>query len=111
MTDITTVKTERNILFPIVLALVAGVATGVLWCYANPIQLVPGVIQWRIFAFLPPLVGILFGFRSGFICGYVGSLGLVAAGRHLHPGPHADRRRHHGRADRRRARPAVRPGP
>ncbi|MFE0756093.1 hypothetical protein ACFW16_19180 [Inquilinus sp. NPDC058860] len=74
MTDITTVKTERNILFPIVLALVAGVATGVLWCYANPIQLVPGVIQWRIFAFLPPLVGILFGFRSGFICGYVGSL-------------------------------------
>ena len=65
---------EGNSLFPIVLAIVAGVATGVLWAYANPIQLVPGVIQWRIFAFLPPLVGILLGSKSGFICGYIGSV-------------------------------------
>lgn len=61
-------------LYPLVLALVCGVATGVLWAYANPIQLVPGVIQWRIFAFLPPLIGTLFGPRSGFICGYLGTL-------------------------------------
>ncbi len=63
-----------NTLYPIVLSLVAGVATGVLWAYANPIQLVPGVIQWRLFAFLPPLIGILLGPKSGFICGYLGSL-------------------------------------
>lgn len=61
-------------LYPIVLSLVAAVATGVLWAYANPIQLVPGVIQWRIFAFLPPLVGILLGPKSGFICGYLGTI-------------------------------------
>lgn len=74
MTTSPTVLEEGNPLYPIVLSLVAGVATGVLWAYANPIQLVPGVIQWRIFAFLPPLIGILFGPKSGFICGYVGSL-------------------------------------
>lgn len=64
----------ENSLFPIVLSIVAAAATGVLWAYANPIQLVPGVIQWRIFAFLPPLVGILLGWRSGFICGYLGTV-------------------------------------
>ena len=60
--------------FPIVLAVVCGVANGVLWAYANPIQLVPGVIQWRIFAFLPPLIGLLLGPKSGFICGYIGTI-------------------------------------
>lgn len=65
---------EGTSLFPIVLSIVAGAATGVLWAYANPIQLVPGLIQWRIFAFLPPLVGILLGPRSGFICGYLGTV-------------------------------------
>ena len=67
-------KPEGNTLFPIVLSIVAAAATGVLWAYANPIQLVPGVIQWRIFAFLPPLIGILLGWKSGFICGYLGTL-------------------------------------
>jgi hypothetical protein len=65
---------EGNTLFPIVLSIVAAAATGVLWAYANPIQLVPGVIQWRIFAVLPPLVGILLGWKSGFICGYLGTI-------------------------------------
>lgn len=60
--------------FPVVLAVIMGVATGVLWAYANPIQLVPGVIQWRIFAFLPPLIGLLLGPRSGFITGYVATI-------------------------------------
>ncbi len=60
--------------FPLVLSVICGVATGVLWAYANPIQLVPGVIQWRIFAFLPPLVGLLLGPKSGFITGYIGTL-------------------------------------
>ncbi|OQP87084.1 aminotriazole resistance protein [Rhizobium rhizosphaerae] len=67
-------QSEGNTLFPIVLSVVAAAATGVLWAYANPIQLVPGVIQWRIFAFLPPVVGILIGWRSGFICGYLGTI-------------------------------------
>jgi hypothetical protein len=35
---------------------------------------VPGVIQWRIFAFLPPLIGLLLGPKSGFICGYIGTI-------------------------------------
>lgn len=68
------VEPESNALFPLVLSLAAAAATGVLWAYANPIQLVPGVIQWRIFAFLPPLVGILLGPKSGFICGYLGTV-------------------------------------
>lgn len=70
----TTAPHEGNTLFPLVLSIVAAAATGVLWAYANPIQLVPGVIQWRIFAFLPPLVGILLGWKSGFICGYLGTI-------------------------------------
>lgn len=74
MQPTTVSKSEGNSLFPIVLSIVAAAATGVLWAYANPIQLVPGVIQWRIFAFLPPLVGILLGWKSGFICGYLGTI-------------------------------------
>lgn len=69
-----TIEPESNALFPLVLSLAAAAATGVLWAYANPIQLVPGVIQWRIFAFLPPLVGILLGPKSGFVCGYLGTV-------------------------------------
>ena len=71
MTTQTLPKDSGSTLFPLVLSIVAAAATGVLWAYANPIQLVPGVIQWRIFAFLPPLVGILLGWKSGFLCGYL----------------------------------------
>ena len=74
MSNTTVGQGEGNTLFPIVLSIVAAAATGVLWAYANPIQLVPGVIQWRIFAFLPPLVGILLGWKSGLICGYLGTI-------------------------------------
>lgn len=74
MQQATASQTDGNTLFPIVLSIVAAAATGVLWAYANPIQLVPGVIQWRIFAFLPPVIGILLGWRSGFICGYLGTI-------------------------------------
>lgn len=73
-TQITYSESDSAGFFPIVLAVVCGVATGVLWAYANPIQLVPGVIQWRIFAFLPPLIGLLLGPKSGFICGYIGTI-------------------------------------
>ena len=74
MSNSTVTHSDGNTLFPIVLSIVAAAATGVLWAYANPIQLVPGIIQWRIFAFLPPLVGILLGRKSGFICGYLGTI-------------------------------------
>ncbi len=74
MQPATVSQTDGNTLFPIVLSIVAAAATGVLWAYANPIQLVPGVIQWRIFAFLPSVIGILLGWRSGFICGYLGTI-------------------------------------
>ena len=73
-TQITYNESESAGFFPIVLAVICGVATGVLWAYANPIQLVPGVIQWRIFAFLPPLIGLLLGPKSGFISGYIGTI-------------------------------------
>lgn len=73
-TEISYNDKQTTALFPIVLSVICGVATGVLWAYANPIQLVPGVIQWRIFAFLPPLVGLLLGPRSGFICGYIATI-------------------------------------
>ena len=74
MTTQTLPKDSGSSLFPLVLSIVAAAATGVLWAFANPIQLVPGVIQWRIFAFLPPLIGILLGWKSGFICGYLGTI-------------------------------------
>ena len=54
-----------------------GVLTGVLWAYANPIPVpVPGVtgIHFRIFAFLVPAIGFLFGPWSGFFAGYIGSI-------------------------------------
>jgi hypothetical protein len=71
---------KGNRVFTIVFAVIWGVITGVLWAYANPIQLVPGIIQWRIFAFLPPVIGLLFGPISGFVSGYLGSVvwGLLA---------------------------------
>ncbi len=51
MSNTTITHNDGNTLFPIVLSIVAAAATGVLWAYANPIQLVPGVIQWRILHF------------------------------------------------------------
>lgn len=74
MSQMTYSDKQSTVFFPIVLAVISGVATGVLWAYANPIQLVPGVIQWRIFAFLPPLIGLLLGPKSGFVCGYIGTI-------------------------------------
>jgi hypothetical protein len=51
-----------------------GIITGALWAYANPLQLVPGIIQWRTFAFLPIAIGILISPTAGFISGYVGAV-------------------------------------
>jgi hypothetical protein len=51
-----------------------GIITGILWAYANPLQLVPGIIQWRTFAFLPPVIGILISPTAGFVSGYIGAV-------------------------------------
>ena len=55
-------------------AVFLGSITGGLWAYANPLQLVPGIIQWRTFAFLPPVIGILISPTAGFVSGYVGAV-------------------------------------
>jgi hypothetical protein len=55
-------------------AVLLGLVTGGLWAYANPLQLVPGIIQWRTFAFIPPIIGILISPIAGFIAGYIATL-------------------------------------
>jgi hypothetical protein len=67
-------KQRSNRVLTIGIAVLLGILTGVLWAYANPIQLVPGIIQWRIFAFLPPVIGILISPIAGFVSGYVGAV-------------------------------------
>ena len=58
----------------VVFWVIFGVMTGVLWAYVNPIALVPGVIHLRLFAFLPAVIGIIFGPKSGFFSGYIGTV-------------------------------------
>jgi energy-coupling factor transport system substrate-specific component len=52
---------------------VASVLTGVGFIASAPFALVPGAIHWRIFAFIPCVVGILWGWRTGFLAGYFGN--------------------------------------
>lgn len=59
-----------NIIFYIIF----GVLCGVLWAYGSPIPLIPGSVQLRLFAFLAPAIGILFGPISGFFAGYLGTV-------------------------------------
>jgi hypothetical protein len=51
-----------------------GIVTGILWAYANPLQLIPVIIQWRTFAFLPAAIGILVSPTAGFVSGYIGAV-------------------------------------
>ncbi len=70
-------KVRRQGVSPIIVASFAaslGIFTGILWAYANPLQLVPGIIQWRTFAFLPPVIGILISPTAGFVSGYTGAV-------------------------------------
>ena len=63
-----------------VLAFDFGVLTGVLWAYLNPVPIIPGMIHLRLFSFIPPVVGIIFGMKAGFFSGYIGAVvwGLLA---------------------------------
>lgn len=74
--------TYVNIIFWVIF----GVLTGVLWAYACPIQ-VPGCpgVHFRLFAFLAPAIGFLFGPWSGFFSGYLGSIvwGLLSSNFYL----------------------------
>jgi hypothetical protein len=70
-------KTRRRKLNGVLVAgfsLLWGMITGILWAYANPLQLVPGIIQWRTFAFLPAAIGILVSPTAGFVSGYIGAV-------------------------------------
>ncbi len=67
-------RTSSNIMMSVVYWVIFGVLTGVLWAYVNPIAIVPGVIHLRIFAFMPAVVGIIFGPKTGFFCGYIGTV-------------------------------------
>lgn len=59
-----------NVIFYVIF----GVLCGVLWAYGSPIPLIPGSVQLRLFAFLAPAIGILFGPISGFFAGYLGTV-------------------------------------
>jgi hypothetical protein len=65
---------ELNQVLVVGFSLLCGIITGILWAYANPFQLVPGIIQWRTFAFLPAAIGILVSPVAGFVSGYVGAV-------------------------------------
>lgn len=52
---------------------IASVLTGVGFIASAPFALVPGAIHWRIFAFIPNVVGILWGWKTGFLAGYIGN--------------------------------------
>jgi hypothetical protein len=70
-------KIKRRESNPVLVAgfsLACGIITGILWAYASPLQLVPGIIQWRTFAFLPPAIGILVSPTAGFVSGYIGAV-------------------------------------
>lgn len=58
----------------IIYGVLFGVITGVLWAYLNPITIVPGLVQLRLFAFIPPVIGIIFGPTAGLASGYIGSI-------------------------------------
>ncbi len=53
---------------------IGSALTGVLFTMTAPITIVPGAIHWRWFAFLPCLIGILYGPVTGFFAGYFGNL-------------------------------------
>lgn len=70
----TNLRTKSTGISSIIYWVIFGVLTGVLWAFVNPIALVPGVIHLRIFAFLPAVIGIIFGPKTGFFSGYIGTV-------------------------------------
>lgn len=58
----------------LVAGVVFGVLTGLLWASFNPVKVVPPFIHLRLFAFIPPIVGLLMGRGTGFLTGYVASI-------------------------------------
>lgn len=64
----------RKYLLKIVSYIAFGIITGVLWAYLCPIQIIPGAVHFRTFAFVPPVLGYLFGPLAGFVTGYIGTV-------------------------------------
>jgi len=65
---------NTQVMKSIIYGILFGVITGVLWAYLNPITLVPGLVQLRLFAFIPPVIGVIFGPVAGLASGYIGSI-------------------------------------
>ncbi len=63
---------DRNM--GLVVGAIGGALSGLLWYAFNPISIVPPFIHLRLFAFLIPVIGLLFGRGAGFIAGYVATL-------------------------------------
>lgn len=44
------------------------------WIVLSPIPIIPKAVHFRIFAFVPGLVAVIFGAGDGFVAGYLGSV-------------------------------------
>lgn len=66
-------------------AAVFSAITGVGFLLTAPIPLIPGVIHWRILAFLPCIFGILYGPIIGFISGAIGNTLWAILGGYFNP--------------------------
>src|SRR6185436_13932424 len=73
MPRITDGRSTVDTLSGLVLGSLLGALSGYLWAIFNPIQLAP-FIHLRIFSFLIPVIGIVFGRGTGFLAGYVASI-------------------------------------
>lgn len=62
-------KSSSSLLKSIIYGVVFGVLTGVLWAYLNPVPIIPGMIHLRLFSFIPPVVGIIFGYIGTVVWG------------------------------------------
>ncbi len=71
---LTDAETQTDITMGLVVGAILGALTGLLWWSWNPIKVVPPYIHLRVFSFFVPLVGILFGRGTGFICGWVATM-------------------------------------
>jgi hypothetical protein len=65
---------ETELIQGLVVGTVLGTLTGILWASFNPVKVVPPYIHLRLFAFLPPVIGIVFGRGAGFVSGYVATM-------------------------------------
>ncbi len=71
---LTDAETGTDLTMGLLMGAISGALTGLLWWSWNPIKVVPPYIHLRIFSFFVPLVGIIFGRGTGFICGWIATM-------------------------------------